>query len=116
MLRSVGAGGLFGQSGKRVRRPLEPGQAAGRASLVRAVWRPDRWCDWQRRGRSALKPTPRRSDMKKARLVAIGMVSVLVIPLSGAGQVSKDAPASITTPTKVESRIGTLEFKDGAPS
>jgi hypothetical protein len=26
------------------------------------------------------------------------------------------APASITTPTKVETRLGTLDFKDGAPS
>ncbi len=25
-------------------------------------------------------------------------------------------PASLVTPDKVESRIGTLEFKDGAPS
>jgi hypothetical protein len=29
---------------------------------------------------------------------------------------TKDIPAAITTPDKVETRIGTLEFKDGAPS
>jgi len=29
---------------------------------------------------------------------------------------TKDIPAAITTPDRVETRIGTLEFKDGAPS
>jgi hypothetical protein len=38
----------------------------------------------------------------------------LVIPLCGAAQTMP--PASITTPDRVESRIGTLEFKDGVPS
>src|SRR6476619_1379651 len=33
------------------------------------------------------------------------------LPLSAA-----EIPPSITTPDKVETRIGTLEFKDGAPS
>src|SRR5262249_108322 len=32
------------------------------------------------------------------------------------GQDAKQPPASITTPDKVKTRIGTLEFKDGAPS
>ena len=33
-----------------------------------------------------------------------------------AAQSSSSIPPSITTPSKVDSRIGTLEFKDGAPS
>lgn len=37
----------------------------------------------------------------------------LVIPLCGAAQASP--PASITTPDRVESRVGTLEFKNGVP-
>ena len=40
----------------------------------------------------------------------------LLMPLSGVGQVSMETQTSITTPDKVESSIGTLEYKDGAPS
>ena len=37
-------------------------------------------------------------------------------PCVRAQQKSTDVPASITTPNKVDTRIGTLEFKDGMPS
>jgi hypothetical protein len=37
-------------------------------------------------------------------------------PCVRAQQKSTDVPASITTPNKVNTRIGTLEFKDGMPS
>ena len=35
---------------------------------------------------------------------------------SAAAQAARPIPPSITTPDKVESRIGTLEFRDGMPS
>ena len=41
---------------------------------------------------------------------------MLATPLSAVGQVSKETLTSISTPDKVETRIGTLDFKDGAPS
>jgi hypothetical protein len=40
----------------------------------------------------------------------------LVLPNLAAAQATTGIPASITTPDKVETLIGTLEFKDGAPS
>ena len=54
--------------------------------------------------------------MNKAHLVTIGLVLALVIPSSGVGQVSKETMTSISTPDKVQTAIGTLEYKDGAPS
>ncbi len=42
--------------------------------------------------------------------------AVLVLPRLVAAQASPGIPPAIATPDKVESRIGTLEFKDGAPS
>jgi len=50
--------------------------------------------------------------MKRSLFVTIASALAFFIPLSAMGQV----PTSITTPDKVESRIGTLEYKDGAPS
>lgn len=41
---------------------------------------------------------------------------VLTLPLAASGQTTPGIPQSITTPDKVETRIGTLEFKDGAPT
>ncbi|HML94000.1 MAG TPA: DUF1254 domain-containing protein [Thermodesulfobacteriota bacterium] len=41
---------------------------------------------------------------------------VLVLPRIASGQTTPGIPESITTPDTVETRIGTLEFKDGAPS
>ena len=48
----------------------------------------------------------------KLMTTALGLVFCAVTPLSAVAQI----PASITTPDTVETRIGTLEFKDGAPS
>ena len=50
--------------------------------------------------------------MKRSLFVTIASALAFFIPLSAMGQV----PPSITTPDKVESSIGTLEYKDGAPS
>jgi len=47
---------------------------------------------------------------------AILAVTVLVGGYGAAAQTAAPIPPSITTPDKVESRIGTLDFKDGAPS
>jgi hypothetical protein len=47
---------------------------------------------------------------------AILAATVLVGGNGAAAQTAAPIPPSITTPDKVESRLGTLEFKDGAPS
>ena len=49
----------------------------------------------------------------KTKLIttALGFTLAAMLPLHAA-----EIPPSITTPDKVETRIGTLEFKDGAPS
>ena len=49
----------------------------------------------------------------KAKLItaALGLVLSAASPLLAA-----ELPPSITTPDKVESSVGTLDFKDGAPS
>src|SRR5262245_21834006 len=52
------------------------------------------------------------------RIIVAAFTSALTISCAHAQAPRGDAgmPASITTPDKVETRIGTLEFKDGAPS
>lgn len=52
--------------------------------------------------------------MKIAPLAASGFLCALFTPLPGTAQ--EMPPTSITTPASVETRIGTLEFKDGIPS
>jgi hypothetical protein len=42
--------------------------------------------------------------------------AVLALPRLATAQASTGIPPAITTPDKVETRIGTLEFKDGMPS
>ena len=42
--------------------------------------------------------------------------AVLALPRLAAAQASTAIPPAITTPDRLETRIGTLEFKDGAPS
>ena len=42
--------------------------------------------------------------------------ATLVLPRLAAAQTAPAIPPSITTPDKVESRLGTLDFKDGMPS
>jgi hypothetical protein len=44
--------------------------------------------------------------------IALGLALSVEVPLSAVAQI----PQSITTPDKVESSIGMLEYKDGAPS
>lgn len=54
--------------------------------------------------------------MAKLSLVLIGFAAVLLIVFPGVGQIPPGTPALITTPDKVGTRIGTLEFQDGVPS
>jgi hypothetical protein len=49
-------------------------------------------------------------------LAAVVVCSTLVLPRLAPAQTTPAIPPSITTPDKVESRLGTLDFKDGAPS
>ncbi len=49
-------------------------------------------------------------------LAALVVCATLALHPSAAAQTAPAIPRSITTPDKVESRIGTLDFKDGAPS
>jgi hypothetical protein len=52
-----------------------------------------------------------------ARHIAlIGAASLLTLPQLAAAQTGPAIPPILVTPDKVETRIGTLEFKDGAPS
>ncbi len=54
---------------------------------------------------------------KKFSLLAIAFAAT-VFPGAGEAeaQTTPAIPAAITTPDKVETRIGTLEYKDGAPT
>ncbi|WP_318029154.1 hypothetical protein [Rhizobium ruizarguesonis] len=56
--------------------------------------------------------------MKQIGFVAATVVCVgtLAIPGLAAAQTAPAIPPSITTPDKVETRLGTLDFKDGFPS
>jgi hypothetical protein len=54
--------------------------------------------------------------MMKSHSFTIGMLFASFMPLSAVGQVSKETLDSLSTPAKVETRIGTLEYKDGAPT
>ena len=49
-------------------------------------------------------------------LAAVVVCATLVLPRLAAAQTAPAIPPSITTPDKVESRLGTLDFKDGMPS
>ncbi|QDT32127.1 DUF1254 domain-containing protein [Thalassoglobus polymorphus] len=53
--------------------------------------------------------------MKKLQLYSMAVLLTALAPFPVMGQVD-NPPASITTPDKIESRIGTLQFNDGAPS
>jgi hypothetical protein len=52
-------------------------------------------------------------------VIAVLACSIALIPARGADvpkmEMTTDIPASITAPDKVETRIGTLNFKDGFP-
>jgi hypothetical protein len=49
-------------------------------------------------------------------LTTLASCLLLALPQLASAQEKSAIPASLTTPDKVETRIGTLEFKDGAPS
>jgi hypothetical protein len=49
-------------------------------------------------------------------LAAVTAYVVLALPRLAMAQATTGIPPAITTPDKVETRIGTLEFKDGAPT
>src|SRR5271165_1936298 len=51
-----------------------------------------------------------------APLAAFAACSTLALSGLAWAQTPAEIPQSIVTPDKVESRLGTLEFKDGAPS
>lgn len=53
--------------------------------------------------------------MNKSYYVSFGLWMALVTPISAVEQVSEQTRASISTPDRVETRIGALDFKDGAP-
>ncbi|MCK4838368.1 MAG: hypothetical protein KAS94_06160, partial [Desulfobulbaceae bacterium] len=57
--------------------------------------------------------------MKTKQLIMISMALLMAIGMvtTGSAQAERTKiPASITTPDRVESRIGTLIFKDGYPT
>src|SRR4249920_4179258 len=54
--------------------------------------------------------------MAKSRWISMVLAFGLLVALPGFGQSAKQSLASIATPDKVETSIGTLNYKDGAPS
>jgi hypothetical protein len=55
--------------------------------------------------------------MKHAQTpITVAMIAALTAATPGSAQVSSETPKSLSTPNKVETRIGTLDFRDGAPS
>lgn len=52
----------------------------------------------------------------KKRMTALMLFSLVALPGLAVAQTTTKIPAEITTPDKVESRIGTLEYKDGVPT
>ena len=53
---------------------------------------------------------------RKAGLPAAVLCTTLILPCLASAQTVPAIPPSLMTPDKVETRIGTLDFKDGAPS
>lgn len=59
-----------------------------------------------------------RRVLPAAAVAAVGLLSLLVAPVHAQDarpKYSADVPSYITTPDTVETRIGTLKFRDGAP-
>ncbi len=50
------------------------------------------------------------------RLAILASCALMAAPDLATAQSASAIPPSITTPDRVETRIGTLEFKDGMPS
>jgi hypothetical protein len=54
--------------------------------------------------------------MKQLKLlIAVGVCAILALPHSGTAQTGNGTPPAITTPDRVDTRIGPLDFQDGAP-
>jgi hypothetical protein len=49
-------------------------------------------------------------------LAMLAACSTLALPTSAIAETAPGVPPSISTPDKAESRLGVLEFKDGAPN
>ena len=54
--------------------------------------------------------------MRRVLLATLGPALLALLAPPASAQVSEETLQSITTPDKVELSIGTLEYKDGAPS
>jgi hypothetical protein len=54
--------------------------------------------------------------VKRTALATINAALIALLALPAGAQVSEETLQSLSTPDKVETSIGTLEFKDGAPS
>jgi len=54
--------------------------------------------------------------MRRTFLATPGLALIALLALPAGAQVSKETLQSISTPDKVETRLGTLDFKDGMPS
>ena len=69
------------------------------------------------------EPNPRRRTMKERTAAIIAMVGLMIICFAGAAsaqtapimEMTTETPNQITTPDRVETPIGTLEFFDGVP-
>jgi hypothetical protein len=54
--------------------------------------------------------------VRQTALATLGSALIAFVVLPAGAQVSQETLESLTTPDKIETRLGTLEFKDGAPS
>jgi hypothetical protein len=61
-------------------------------------------------------PAHRKPTMKRSRLVVVMGLAISTAISPVLAQVSSETMESISTPDKVETPVGTLEFKDGMPS
>jgi hypothetical protein len=55
-------------------------------------------------------------NLRLASIPVVAICSVLTLPCRASAQTTPATPAAITTPDRVETRIGTLDFEDGAPT
>src|SRR5919109_3691443 len=76
------------------------------------------WRRWPHARKQSGRQTDGDETMKHliSTLAAVMACAVLAMPGLAGAQVASTIPPALTTPDKVESRLGTLEFKDGAPS
>ena len=57
-----------------------------------------------------------RDAMNLHKLTIVAVLAMLAVAAPSARAQQKDIPAGLKTPDRMETQIGTLEFKDGAPS